>query len=130
MRVILVAGLIGLSAAAAVAAGARPAALWETYQQLYPSDPAQRQALDRCFLEDRRFDRFDPAARAQCYNGASLRGAAAVASNQASSLAMPPNFVDLWRAASQGRMPQNDVRTTEQNRRYHDQLASGQRAAR
>ena len=38
MKFMLIAGVLGLSLAAA--AGVRPAAVWETYQQLYPDDPA------------------------------------------------------------------------------------------
>jgi hypothetical protein len=122
MRVILIAGLIGLSVAAV--AGTQPAAVWETYRALYPSDPAQRHALDRCFLEDRRFDRLDPKARAQCYRQtAPVRTAAT--SDQAASTRPREGFVDLRRAADQGRMSQNDVRTTEQNQRYLKLLAAG-----
>ena len=124
MRFVLIAGLIGLSLAAV--SGERPAALWETYRQLYPSEPGQRQALDRCFLMDSRFDRFDPAARAECYRKSGvLRDRASLHPGNTESIGPKENFVDLWRAAGQGRLPPNDVRTTERNEHYLQLLAAG-----
>lgn len=110
MKYIALAGLIGLSAGVAVGA---PETLWGAYRQFYPSDPVQRDALTRCFLKDNRFDRFDAAARAECYRQhPSPRALAAAAAPP------PPNFVDLRRAAAHGRAPQHDVRTAEYQQRY------------
>ena len=122
MRLIPVAGAAGIMVAFAL--GVRPAVVWETFQQVYPSDPVQRQALDQCFIEDHRFDRFDRAAREACFR----RNAAAHPAAAAAAAGMRPsgNFVDLWRAAGQGRMPHNDVRFEEQMARYYHPVQSGQ----
>jgi len=120
LRAILLVGLAGLAVAGI--AGVRPAAMGAFYQEIYPSDPAKRQALDECIALDPRFNRLDSNERAACYR----RGAAA-APEAAAVRAMPAgNFVDLWRAAGQGRLPQNDVRAEQQNARYNDR--SGGRA--
>ena len=114
MRLVLVAGAAGFLLA--FAGGARPAAVWEIVQQIYPSDPQQRLALDQCFLEDHRFDRFDRAAREACYRRNSVAGGM-----PRTAAPQPPangNFVDLWRAAGQGRLPRHDVRFEEQMVRY------------
>ena len=84
------------------------------YEQLYPSTPEQRRALNECFTQDPNFDRLDPAAREACYRHV-LPSAAAVAARARATAA--GNFVDLWRAAGQGRLPQNDMRFEQQNRR-------------
>ena len=116
MRVALFAGIAGIIVVSA--AGMRPAAVWEIFQQIYPSDPMQRQALDQCFMEDHRFDRLDRAAREACYRrNAAARGAAAP--DQATRIRANSNFVDLWRAAGQGHMPRHDVRFEEQMVRYY-----------
>jgi hypothetical protein len=124
MRVVLLAGAAGILVMAA--AGTRPAAVWETLQQIYPGDPAQRQALDQCFMEDRRFDRLDPAAREACYrrNPAPRRS---VGPDPSGRIRANSNFVDLWRAAGQGRMPRHDVRFEEQMARYYHSEGGGAR---
>jgi hypothetical protein len=118
MRLILTV-VVG-AALVAFAGGARPAAVWETFQQIYPGDPQQRQALDECFMEDHRFDRFDRTAREACYR----RSAAARNATQ-SGRAPQGNFVDLWRAAGQGRMPRNDVRFEEHMAHYYHPVDAG-----
>jgi hypothetical protein len=116
MRVALFAGIAGIMVVSA--AGSYPDAVWETLQQIYPSDPMQRQALDQCFMEDHRFDRLDRAAREACYRrNAAARGVAAP--DLATRIRANSNFVDLWRAAGQGRMPRHDVRFEEQMARYY-----------
>ena len=116
MRLVVIAGVAGLAIALGV--GARPAAVWETLQQIYPSDPMQRQALDQCFMEDHRFDRLDRGSREACYR----RSAAAQAvpgPDPSVRIRANSNFVDLWRAAGQGHMPRHDVRFEEQMARYY-----------
>jgi hypothetical protein len=103
MRIVLLAGLAGLVAAAA--AGAQSSAVLTFYQRLYPSDAAQRQALDDCGALDSRFNRLDASERAACYRRHSRYHATG-------------NFVDLWRAAGEGHLRQNDVRAEQQNARY------------
>jgi hypothetical protein len=116
MRIVFLVGIAAIAAASA--AGSDPAAVWKTLQQIYPSDPMQRQALDQCFMEDHRFDRLDRAAREACYRrNAAARGAAAP--DPATHIRANSNFVDLWRAAGQGRMPRHDVRFEEQMVRYY-----------
>ena len=41
----------------------RPDAVDAFYQELYPSDPEKRRALNECFTLDPRFDRLDAAGR-------------------------------------------------------------------
>jgi len=111
MRLVWFAGLVGLASAVAIA---RPDAVDRIYQHLYPSDPMQRLALDHCSLENRGFDRSDPAAREACY-----RRGAAVSSAGAEQRAMAPvNFVDQWRAAGLGHLPPNDIRAEQRDARY------------
>ena len=114
MRLVLLAGIAGIMFV--FAAGSRPAAVWETLQQIYPSDPMQRQALDQCFLEDHRFDRLDRAAREACYRRSEAAHAAA---DPSARIRANSNFVDLWRSAGEGRLPRHDVRFEEQMARYY-----------
>jgi hypothetical protein len=99
----------------------QPAEWWDTYQQLYPSDPEQRRALDQCFTLDAQFSRLDANQREACYRhylpggGAAVQTAAMVPRPTAPAAA---NFVDLWRAAGQGHLPQNDIRAEQQNDRF------------
>jgi hypothetical protein len=103
--------LIGIASLIAIV---RPGSVMAVYQQLYPSDPQMRRALNQCFTLDPQFDRLDPAARQACYrhtlppfgNG-----------GLAPHLRARSNFVDLWRAAGQGHLPQNDIRAEQQSRR-------------
>ncbi len=104
----------GLVAVASLVAILRPDAVDALYRQLYPSDPEMRQALNECFTLDPQFNRLDPAARQACYHhilpaaGGGIAGSDSAASG---------NFVDLWRAAGQGHLPQNDIRAEQQSRR-------------
>jgi hypothetical protein len=82
------------------------------YLDLYPSDPAKKQALELCFLQDHKFNRLDADQRENCYRHALLpiqviAGMSMVEIPQA-------NAVDLQRAAAQGHLPRNDIRRAEQ----------------
>jgi hypothetical protein len=116
MRLGWVVGLVGISVGVAMA---RPAAVWAIYQQICPSDPAQRRALAECFLEDNRFDRLDPVAREACYrhNSVALGPAAGAADSAPGWRASSENFVDRWRAAGEGHMSQNDIRAVQHSER-------------
>lgn len=111
MRLGWFAALVGVASLVVII---RPDAVSALYQQLYPSDPQMRQALNDCFTLDPQFNRLDPAARQTCYRQrlpAVANGAAAPHRPE------PSNFVDLWRAASEGHLPQNDIRAEQQVRR-------------
>jgi hypothetical protein len=115
--------IASLAVTTAIASGANPVSWWQTYQELYPSDPAKRQALDTCFTEDPQFDRIKAAARAACYRAmlpALAPGESSASMQRASAVGAPavPNFVDLWHGAGQGHLPQNDVRFEQQNETY------------
>lgn len=114
MRFVMFAGAAGLSLVIAGAGG--PARLWQTFQELYPSDPVQRQALDQCFAQDPQLDRLDSAAREACLRRMLPAMAAAEAAENPTQQAS--NFVDLWQAAGRGVAPQNDIRYQEQNNTY------------
>jgi hypothetical protein len=114
----------GIAAIALAAAAAHPGAVSDFYEQIYPSDAAKRQALELCFLTDHKFNRLDPDQRAACY-----RERHVISTQVALNSVLPPptapastastaNFVDLWRASGQGNLPQNDIRSQEQNTRY------------
>ena len=83
------------------------------YQDIYPSDPAKRQALELCFLQDHKFNRLDPGARDNCYHRM-LQPLGEISTSEAPQ---PPtaNLVDLQRAAGAGQQPRNDIRRLEQN---------------
>ena len=82
------------------------------YEDLYPGDPAKRQALELCFMQDHKFNRLDPSERDACYHRML---------QPLGELSPPPleqpnaNLVDLQRAAGLGSLPRNDVRRLEQN---------------
>jgi len=104
----------GLAGVVSVAVILRPDAVVGFYEQIYPSDPVLRRALTECFIQDRNFDGLDSAAREACY-----RQSTAV--HQVAAVGVPHgpsdnNFVDRWRAAGLGRMPQNDIRTEQRLR--------------
>ncbi len=117
MKLLLVAGIIGLSIGVAAA---KPNAVADLYEQLYPSDHAKRQALELCFLANRQFNRLDPDEREACYRQRLLLPPLAPVMPAALPPASAPNanFVDFWRASGQGRMPLSDVRSQQQNDRY------------
>lgn len=111
MKLPWAAGLVGIAAAIVIA---RPDAVWTLYDQTYPSNPAQRQALDACFIEDGSFNRLDSAARETCYNRKlAFAQAAAVTGRQRPGAAY--NFVDRWREAGQGHLARNDIRAEQRN---------------
>jgi hypothetical protein len=114
MRVGWFAGLVGIVSVVAIA---KPDAVGAIYEQLYPSDATQRRALNECFTQDPAFNRLDPAAREACYRHSQASVAGAAAAARTTNLAAGENFVDLWRAAGQGHLPQNDVRAAQRNLR-------------
>ena len=111
MRLGWFAAFIGTASLVAII---RPDAVGALYQQLYPSDPEMRQALNECFTSDPQFNRLDPAARRACY-----RHMLPAAATRATAPDRPAasNFVDLWRAAGQGHLLQNDIRAEQESRR-------------
>jgi hypothetical protein len=111
MRLLLiVCAAVGVSTATGIV---QPESLWQTYRQLYPADPGQRRALNECFTQDPNFNRLDAAAREACF-----RHNAPALGSVATAPVPQQNFVDLWQAAGQGRMPQNDIRAEQRNDRF------------
>ena len=96
-------------------AAANPGVVKAFYEDLYPSDPAKRQALELCFMQDHKFNRLEPDERAACYQrmlqplGDILAAGAAPAQPVA-------NLVDLQRSAGTAGTPRNDIRRLEENR--------------
>jgi len=103
-QICLAAAIVGFSVGVG---SAWPRVAAYLYQQVYPSEPAEREALQLCILQDPGFNRLDAAQREGCYRHALLPSAAGPDSTQV-------NFIDLRRAASLGRMPQDDIRAQEQ----------------
>jgi hypothetical protein len=106
------------AAMAAIVAGGgfvalNPGVVRAFYQDIYPSDPAKRQALELCFLQDHKFNRLDPSERDNCYHHM-LQPLGEISTSETPQ---PPtaNLVDLQRAAGEGQLPRNDARRLEQN---------------
>jgi hypothetical protein len=109
-RLILTAAIVGGGGFAAM----NPGAVKAFYEDIYPSDPAKREALELCFVRDHKFNRLDSDQRDACYRTMlASRGEVAAQSPDAQSA---PNFVDLQRAAGRGSLPRNDIRRTEETR--------------
>jgi len=95
-------------------------AAWQVavhYDDIFPGDPTKRHALSLCFMESRRFDRLDSAARAACFKERAVPLGTRDLTIPPTQLAPPPrqaNFVDLWKAAGQGQMRGNDIRAAQQ----------------
>lgn len=81
------------------------------YQDIYPSDPAKRQALDLCFMQDHKFNRLDSGEREACYRHILY----AVGETSAAVAVPDANPIDLRRDAALGHLQRNDVRRQEQN---------------
>src|SRR5260370_843296 len=83
------AGIAGILVAVAIAG---PGGVGAISQQIYPSDPALRRALDQCSLENRGFDRLDPAAREACYRRNPVHHQSAAAAGPEPRITAAPNF--------------------------------------
>ena len=107
-RSVMVLVVVGAGGFAAM----NPGVVKAFYEDLYPSDPAKRQALDLCFMQDHKFNRLDAGERDGCY-----RRMLMPLGEVSPSPTEPPNvnLVDLQRAAAQGTLPRNDIRRLEQN---------------
>jgi hypothetical protein len=82
------------------------------YEELYPSDPAKREALELCFAQNHQFNRLDSNQRATCYRESLYRlGESIVA--QSTAQVQTANPLDLRRAAAMGAVPRNDIRRQE-----------------
>lgn len=97
-------------------AATHPQAVTTYYQEIYPGDPAKRQALDVCFMQDHTFNRLDPGQREACYRHI-LNSAEATSAGTAAQPVLNP--IDLERAAAQGSLPRNDVRRLELQETLH-----------
>jgi hypothetical protein len=87
-------------------AAIHPDAVKAFYENIYPSDPAKRQALDMCFTEDHKFNRLDATERDACYK----RTMFTLGEVSPAGAAQPSvNLVDLHRAAGEGSLPRNDI---------------------
>jgi hypothetical protein len=85
------------------------------YEELYPSDPARREALELCFARNHQFNRLDPDQRAICYRDTLIRLGEPILA-QSADQTPAANPVDLWRAAAMGALPRNDIRRQEDER--------------
>ena len=80
------------------------------YRGIYPSDPAKREALDMCFMENHEFNRLDADQRDTCYKRM-LQPLGEITTSEQPNV----NPIDLQRAAAQRSMPRNDIIRLEQN---------------
>jgi hypothetical protein len=92
-------------------AATNPGVVKGFYDDLYPSDPAKREALDMCFMENHQFNRLDADARDACYKRM-LQPLGEVTATEQPSV----NIIDLQRAAAQGSMPRNDIIRLQEDR--------------
>ena len=99
-------------AGAAAFAVMNPGVVKAFYEDLYPSDPAKRQALELCFMQDHKFNRLEPGEREACYHRMlqPLGELSPAPANPSTA-----NLVDLQRDAGRGSVPRNDIRRLEQN---------------
>lgn len=103
--------MMGVVLGAAGFAVMNPGMVKAFYHDIYPDDPAKRQALDMCFMENHKFNRLDADERDACYKRM-LQPLGEITSSA------PPNVnaVDLQRAAAQGSMPRNDIIRLQEDR--------------
>jgi tetratricopeptide (TPR) repeat protein len=85
------------------------------WQEIYPSDPVQQMALDRCGFEDRNFNRLSAEARETCYQ--KMLPSASALSLRASAILVAPNQVDIARLAG---APPGDIRKQQATERYRN----------
>jgi len=106
--VLIAAGFVGIT---------RNDQLADQWVAMFPEDSARQTALHLCYEEDRLFNRFSSEARAACYQKW-LEVANVPAGAPVGIAVAAPNAIDMARAAAQGHLPQNDVRTIDANDRY------------
>jgi hypothetical protein len=94
-----------------------PGAVKAFYEDIYPSDPAKRQALEFCFMHDHKFNRLDSDQRDACYRTMLIQRGELAGQPPADQPTV--NSVDLQRAAGMGSVPRNDVRRSEETRTLH-----------
>jgi hypothetical protein len=111
MKPLLVATIIGI-AAGGLAMQSKTVSSF--IGDIYPADPARREALNLCLLADSHFNRLDPDARATCYHHAFVEPPP---QDILATLGSAANQVDLRRAASLTSAPRNDVRLVQQSDR-------------
>ena len=105
-RLMLALIVVGAGAFAAM----NPGGVKAFYRDIYPDDPAKRQALELCFMQDHKFNRLDAGQRDACYQRMLQPLGEVPASDQANI-----NMIDLQRAAAQGSMPRNDIIRLQEN---------------
>jgi hypothetical protein len=97
-------------------AAMNPGVVKAFYEDIYPSDPAKRQALELCFMQDHKFNRLESSERDRCYRQMLFTASEHSAPTAVSAEQQPNvNLIDLGRAAAQGNLPRNDIRRLEQN---------------
>jgi len=121
IRRLLVAGVV---VAAGGFAAMNPGVVKAFYRDIYPDDPARRQALELCFMQDHKFNRLDTGEREACYKRMLMLVGAVSSSDQGNTI----NPIDLERAAAQGSVPRNDIIRLQQNQNAQNQNAQNQNA--
>jgi hypothetical protein len=109
-RGVMLLAVVGVGGFAAM----NPSVVKGFYEDLYPSDPAKRQALELCFMQDHKFNRLDADQREACYHHL-LSSLGDIPAAGAAALRPTANLVDLQRSAGAGSVPRNDIRRLEQN---------------
>jgi len=109
-RLILTVAIVGGGSLAAM----NPGVVRAFYEDIYPTDPAKRQALELCFVRDHKFNRLDADQREACYRTMLVSHGEIAA--QSPDRQPPMNSVDLQRAAGMGSVPRNDIRRSEETR--------------
>jgi hypothetical protein len=109
-RLVMALVVVGVGAFAVM----NPSAVKAFYEDLYPNDPAKRQALELCFMQDHKFNRLEPDEREACYHRM-LQPLGDISAVNAPPDQPNANLVDLQRASGAGSMPRNDIRRLEQN---------------
>jgi hypothetical protein len=91
--------------------------------EIYPIDPAKRQALAMCALADPNFNRLRPIARDACYR----HELTATVTAARATISLAPNPVALQEALAWEGAPGNDVRIVQASQQFSSNLADDPR---
>jgi hypothetical protein len=109
MKLILIATIVGITGCGLAMQSKTVLGFWAN---IYPTDPARREALNLCALADPNFNRVSAGARTACYQHTFEKPAPQVT---AATAGIGANQVDLRRAASATSAPRNDIRLVQQS---------------
>lgn len=111
MKQLLIGAIIG---GAVAGAALQPTIATNFLSEIYPADPAKRQELARCILENPDFNRLSQATRDACYR----RELAPTLMAARVTTTLPPNPVALQQAPAWAGAPANDIRVIQASQAF------------